>query len=407
MSDPGLWCFSVAFDFRDKRVLLLQGPIGPFFRRLAADLRQANAQVFKINFNGGDWLFYPTRATAFRGRRADWPAFFDQFLTEHQIDIVMLFGDCRPLHQAAHDICSARNIEVGVFEEGYVRPDFISLEPFGVNGRSQLTRDPAFYRKAAAVRENPRSVGNAFWYVMTWAMLYNTAGRLLSFAFPHYRHHRSLTITEGLLWLRSLWRKFYYDIRERGIQHRLETELANRFFLVPLQVHNDAQIYQHSDFPSVEDFIVQVMDSFAADAPADLTLVIKHHPLDRGCKDYSAWIDDHAESRGLTGRILYLHDQHLPSLLKHARGIVVINSTVGLSALHHGTPVKLCGRAIYDIAGLVYPGTLAEFWKQPRPGDPELYRKFRSVLIRRAQINGSFYRRLPMNGSHAGIRVLS
>jgi len=39
---------------RGKRVLLLQGPQGPFFRRLAADLTEAGAVVHKVNFNGGD-----------------------------------------------------------------------------------------------------------------------------------------------------------------------------------------------------------------------------------------------------------------------------------------------------------------------------------------------------------------
>ena len=44
-------------EFRNKRVLMLQGPVGPFFARLGVDLTHAGAVVFKVNFNGGDWLF--------------------------------------------------------------------------------------------------------------------------------------------------------------------------------------------------------------------------------------------------------------------------------------------------------------------------------------------------------------
>lgn len=44
--------------------------------------------------------------------------------------------------------------------------------------------------------------------------------------------------------------------------------------------------------------------------------------------------------------IFYIHDQHLPALLEHARGAMMINSTVGLSAIHHNTPLKVCGTAI-------------------------------------------------------------
>ena len=39
-------------------VLLLQGPVGPFFSRIAEDLSQRGFVVHKINFNGGDKLFY-------------------------------------------------------------------------------------------------------------------------------------------------------------------------------------------------------------------------------------------------------------------------------------------------------------------------------------------------------------
>ena len=44
-------------QFSGKRVLLLQGPVGPFFALLAQDLREAGAEVFKVNFNAGDCLF--------------------------------------------------------------------------------------------------------------------------------------------------------------------------------------------------------------------------------------------------------------------------------------------------------------------------------------------------------------
>ena len=52
-------------QFKGKRILLLQGPVGPFFWRFAKDLEQAGAQVFKVNFNGGDLLFYPSNPFTF------------------------------------------------------------------------------------------------------------------------------------------------------------------------------------------------------------------------------------------------------------------------------------------------------------------------------------------------------
>ncbi|HEY5791887.1 MAG TPA: capsular biosynthesis protein [Chthoniobacterales bacterium] len=399
MIEGGLWCFE------GKRILLLQGPVGPFFQRLSWDLRKAGATVFKLNFNGGDWLFYPTDATPFQGTPEIWPEYFERYLLIKRIELVMLFGDCRPLHRVAHEICLKHRVEVGVFEEGYVRPDFVSFERFGVNDNSLLPRNPRFYLKRKVVRyQLPLKVGNAFWYAVTWAMIYNTASTLLRGAFPHYQHHRTLTVTEGLLWLRSLWRKIYYSSTERGIQEKLLDKQGPRYFLVPLQVHNDAQIQQHSAFEDVEDFIVDVMGSFAKHADPKVVLVFKHHPLDRGCRDYTALITHAAQVLGLEGRVYYIHDQHLPTLIKNALGVVVINSTVGLSSIGHRVPVKTCGQALYNIEGMVYPGSLDEFWKNPVRGDHKLYRKFRNFLVRTTQLNGNFYRRLPLTNSESGIQ---
>lgn len=393
--------------FRNKRVLLLQGPLGPFFRRLARDLEGVGAHVFKVNFNGGDWLFYPDDAISFRGKSEEWPAFFESLLIHWQIDVVMLFGDCRPMHAIAHQIAQLRSIEVGVFEEGYIRPDYITLERFGVNGHSLLPRLPDYYRSVPLSEQQAATpVGKPFWYTALWAMLYYLASVLMRPRFPHYRHHRPLTLLEAWPWLRGFWRKGYYAFKERGIQAKLVTDLAGKYFLMPLQVHNDAQIHTHSEFASVKGFIRSSIHSFARHAPADTLLVIKHHPLDRGYHDYTRFIAMVARSNRVADRVLYVHDLHLPTLLQHARGAVLVNSTVGLSALHHGTPTKVCGSAIYDMGGLAYQGLLKDFWTHATPDmvDKELFACFQNYLIEFTQLNGNFYKRLRIPGSHAGLR---
>ena len=132
-------------QFQGKHVLLLQGPIGPFFARLAADLKAAGATVFKINFNGGDWLFYPQNAANFKQPFDEWPAFFEAFIQKNNIQVVFLFGDCRPIHQVAHAIATQHQLEIGVFEEGYIRPDYITLEKYGVNANSKISKSADFY----------------------------------------------------------------------------------------------------------------------------------------------------------------------------------------------------------------------------------------------------------------------
>ena len=84
------------------------------------------------------------------------------------------------------------------------------------------------------------------------------------------------------------------------------------------------------------------------------------------------------------------------TLLQAARGLVTINSTVGMSALLHGVPVKVIGTAYYDLRGLTYAGTVDDFWSAAErvEVDMELYGRFRSHVIRTTQINGNFSRRL-------------
>ncbi len=394
---------------RGKRVLLRQGPVGPFFRRLARELRAAGAEVHKVNFNGGDCLFYPERALRWRGPMESWPEHFAALIERLEIDVVLLFGDCRPIHRAARDIAHRRGVKVGAFEEGYVRPNFITLERFGVNGYSLVPRQPDFYY---ALPRGPRApeneVGNTFWCAALWATLYYVASAVAVPLFRRYRHHRPLTLREAWPWFPSGWRKPGCAWTERRVMQSLTGKLSRRFFLVPLQLSSDSQVSEHSPFASVADFIRNVVDSFALYAPADLTLVIKHHPLDRGHHDYGRLIRTLAREHRLGGRLLYIHDQHLPTLFEHMRGAVVINSTVGLSALTHGAALKTLGVAIYDLDGLTFQGGLDEFWSAAmrfRP-DTDLLQRFRSYVIGRTQINGTFYARTTdrtANGAVASI----
>jgi capsular polysaccharide export protein len=393
--------------FKGKRVLLLQGPVGPFFRRLAKELQHAGAKVKKINFNGGDFVFYAFGADNFRGSAEKWPEYFEAYLKKEKIDLVLLFGDCRPLHLKAHEIATRHNIDVGVFEEGYVRPDHVTLELHGVNGHSQISRDASFY--LAPEQEIPSvlsyQVGNTFWFAAFWAILYYCASTLLKLFFLNYRHHRPLGVLEALPWIRGAWRKYIYAFKERHAQKKLTTQQSKQYYLVPLQVYNDAQVQVHSDFDSIKLFIAEVITSFAENALKDKHLVIKHHPMDRAYRDYTLYIARLAEKNNVSDRVLYIHDQHLPSLLEHARGVVVINSTVGLSALHHGAPLKVCGSAIYDIDGLTYQGSLDTFWNDAHGKfiNEKLYLNYLHYLIRNTQINGSFYRRLKLTHSSTGL----
>ena len=392
--------------FQNKRVLMLQGPIGPFFNRLRKDLIDAGATVTKIDFNGGDWLFSGKGSIQFRGNKASWPAFFERVVKEHRIDTVLLMGDCRHYHRVAREIAHRNGMTIGVFEEGYVRPDYITFELFGVNANSKISRVPEDYlSKPKLTVPEVVQIKNPLWFAVRWSMLYYGASILLRPWYPFYEHHRPLEFSESWPWLRSYFRKLWYGIIEEGIQEELVDNLSGKYYLVPLQVHNDSQLQVHSNFSSVQNFIHQVMQSFAKHAPPDTHLILKQHPLDRGYNNHRPWITELSKVLQVEDRVKYIHDQHLPTLLDHARGVVVVNSTVGLSALHHGIPTKVCGVAIFDILGMTCQCELDNFWLEADTFEvnTELYEKFRNYVIVTTQVNGNFYRRLDGPVNRAGV----
>jgi len=388
-------------------ILLLQGPVGPFFSRLAQEFEEHGHKVFKINFNGGDALLYKRGGTFnFGGTLKQWPEYLKEKLDRLSIDRIYLFGDCRDYHQQARKIASQTSIPVFVFEEGYLRPHFITLEENGVNGHSTIPRVVEHYRKEERPNENPnKPIGNSFYHAATYAILYYIASSLNKNRFQYYQHHRPLKVfSEGFIWLKSLGYKLKFRIAEQALVRDLFSQSSCTYFLVVLQVHSDMQIKVHSPYSSVESFIKETIVSFANNAPENTKLILKHHPFDRGYRNYNHLIKQLGKQLGIANRLVYLHDWSLPRLLQHAHGVITINSTVGLSSIHHGTPVITMGQAIYDIVGLTFQGKLDDFWSNVGKVDAELYQRFRAWLLRNNQLVGSFYRRNPSTHSPTGLR---
>ncbi|HSC88040.1 MAG TPA: capsular biosynthesis protein [Polyangiaceae bacterium] len=379
-------------DFAGKRVLLLQGPNGPFFRRLGEALRSAGAIVTKINLNAADQLFYPgPDALAYRGTLEDWPDFLDGVLRERSIDCAFLFGDCRPYHVGARPMLDRNGVEPFVVEEGYLRPDHLTIEPGGVNVNSRMSRDPDSYTRPAGAPPAIQPVRSAFGWSVFYTILNSLCITLFGFLYPHYRHHRDVnTWRQALRWGWGFVRRFRHLGPERRVLEKLSGPLSKRYFLAALQVHNDYQV-KNSRFGDVRTFLLEVVDSFARHANPSDYLVVKHHPADRAYRDYGKLLRQLAVDTGLGERLIYVHDPHLPTLLKHAKGTVVINSTIAFSSFHHKTPVKALGVAVYDWMGLSAPGELEDFWNDPPAVDIARYQLIRHWLLHHNQVNGSVW----------------
>jgi capsular polysaccharide export protein len=372
-----------------RRFLFLQGPPGPFFRRLGEEMAREGIPVHRINLNGGDRRDWPEGGVDFRGRFSEWPVFLDTFLRENGITDVLLFGDCRPYHLTAHGIAAARNVRTHVLEEGYIRPDWMTLEPEGVNARSSLSRDRNWFieeaRRLPPEPELPpitasfkRRARDSYWYyhhVLTGCL-----------AYPHFRSHRTTPILkEGFGWLWKFVRARRAAEAAAQVLRRLEQK---PLFLLPLQLSGDYQIRAHSPFPDMQSAASYAIRSFAANAPADVHLLLKAHPLDCSFYDWRRFVRRHARALGLEGRLHFVDGGDLEMMVRGARGLVCVNSTSATLALANDVPVCTLGRAIYDLKGLTHQGHLDGFWRDPTPPQAGLYAAFRRVLVDRCLVRG-------------------
>ncbi len=373
-----------------KTFLFLQGPHGPYFAMLADALREHGHRALRININGGDKVDWPGDATDYRGTFRNWPLFFDDFIVNHGVSDLILFGDCRPYHTSAHGMARLRGVRVHVVEEGYIRPDFLTLQDEGVNGNSTLPLDPQWYlEQAQGLPEYDDSlppVPSTFRSRARSTMRNGLAAAMMSPYFPFYRTHRPHSfLAESAGWFVKLARRSRDKRRSREIWE----QVGDRpYFALPLQLNSDYQIRIHSPFGNMRAALRFVLKSFALHAPAHVDLVVKRHPLDPGLVQWERLTRRLARHYGIAGRVHFLSELDIALVVNNAQGVVTVNSTVGTLALNSAKPVAVLGHAVYKVPGIVHRSSLDAFWKAPKAPDMTLYSAFRRVLIDRCLIHG-------------------
>lgn len=381
-----------------RRFLFLQGPHGPFFNRLGRMLRNAGAQVWRVGFNQGDATFWRDKSSyiPFTAPSAEWPATFADIVARHQITDLVLYGDVRPIHAAA--IAQARDLglTVHVFEEGYLRPYWITYERGGSNGNSVLM-DMSVRRMRAALAKCDLELPDppAHWGDMRhhifYGALYHFFVMALNRRYKNFRPHRNLSVaTEFKLYLRRLWAMPLTSLERRVASWRIRNG-GFPYHLVLLQLEHDSSFQAHSPFSTQTEFLDVVFDDFARGAARHHHLVIKAHPLEDGRAPLRQTIARLTEQHGLAGRVHFVRGGKLAQLLNHARSAVTVNSTAAQQVLWRGMPLKIFGRAVYDKPEFVSTQPLDQFFAQPARPDARAYRDYRHFLLETSQVPGGYY----------------
>lgn len=378
--------------------LFLQGPHGPFFWRLGQMLRRAGARVHRVGFNAGDRAFWPDRSSyiAFRGAPDLWPDTLRRLIAEHGVTDLVLYGDTRPVHAEAAAIARAQGLCVHVFEEGYLRPYWITYERGGSNGHSRLMATSlAEMRAALALSDMDTALPPSSWGDMRqhvfYGALYHGFVLFLNQRYRRFRPHRSLGVgQEFALHLKRLLLMPAQALERRIATWRIRTG-GFPYHVVLLQLEHDASFQEHSPFSSMTEFLEVVLEGFARGAPGHHHLVVKAHPLEDGRAPIRTTLRRLTAAHGLRDRVHYLRGGKLAPLLDEARSAVTVNSTAAQQVLWRGIPLKVFGAAVYAKPEFVSALPLPAFFARAERPDRRAYADYRRFLLETSQLPGGFY----------------
>jgi capsular polysaccharide export protein len=381
----------------NRRLLFLQGPHGPYFHRLGRMLTAAGARVWRVGFNRGDRAFWPSENyIPYKGTLADWPQTFSALIADHAITDIVLYGDTRPIHAQAIAIARAQGLTVHVFEEGYLRPYWITYERGGANGHSRLMQMTVPQMQKALesldmdLPDAPARWGDMRQH-MFWGALYHWFVLTGFWDYRNFKPHRALSVRQ----------EFWLYCKRLALMpvHRWERMLATfrikhggfPYHLVLLQLEHDASFQMHSPFSSMTEFLAVVIEGFAKGAAPHHHIVFKAHPLEDGRVPVAREIRRLAKLHGVTGRVHFVRGGKLAALLNHARSAVTVNSTAAQQVLWRGLPLKTFGAAVYAKPEFVSTQSLPEFFRLPTRPDSRAYRDYRHYLLETSQVPGGFY----------------
>ena len=361
-------------------------------------LRAAGAEVWRIGFNQGDaaFWFHKSSYLPFTGSPDVWPATCSNLIEAKGITDIVLYGDTRPIHAQAVAIARAQDLTVHVFEEGYLRPYWVTYERGGSNGHSRLMQLTVPLMQAALenldmdLPDAPAHWGDMRHHVF-YGALYHWFVLTRNGVYRNFAPHRALTVTrEFQLYLQRLLLMPYHAMERFIATQRIKIG-GFPYHLALLQLEHDSSFQMHSPFATMSEFLALTIAGFAKGAPSHHHLVFKAHPLEDGRVPVRTEIRRLARQHGVTDRVHFVRGGKLAALLNHARTAVTVNSTAAQQALWRGLPLKVFGDAVYAKPEFVSTQSLTDFFAHPTRPDSRAYRDYRHYLLETSQIPGGFY----------------
>lgn len=371
---------------------MLQGPASALWRDTRDILVARGHRVDHVALSLGDRLFWrrPGRID-FSGSLDDWPDWVGALIRREGYSDILYFADCLPYHAATARTALALGRRAWAIENGYLRPDWLTMEPVGMGRRSRFTRCPDRLRSLAA---SAPAIDMAPRFAVPFAtearceMAFNLAHAASRPFYPGWQSDRLVPAwREYLGWLPYLARRSRTRAQAAAVE-QAAMQPGPPYALLAMQMETDYQLRVSSDFDGQAEMLELVLASMARRARSDLRLVVKLHPFDNGLIDWATLIAKMADRFGLGGRVDVIRGGRLDNLLARAHGLITVNSTSAVYALRAGRPVLALGDAVYDVRGLTHQGGLDRFWAAPEAPDREMVDIWLRAVAAEIQIRG-------------------
>lgn len=261
----------------------------------------------------------------------------EQYLQRNKITLVLLHNDTRWYHAIAINICKKLNIEYLVTEQGLIRPFTTVLDNVGCNATTELNYRSGFnYHNLAS--NSPVQVTDKHDSIRSMCLfgcfiIGLNVEKWLKFDSILSYMHNDYTIRK---YVRRLKRKLFF-------KNRLESKLGEKTVLLFLQLENDSQILQHSQFKSNRQVIEHTLK---ISKDLGFNLAIKCHPLD-------------SNQYHLPDDVTFV-DGDNKLLSRQASLVVTVNSSAVIDTIETNTPLVLLGESIYTRYGLGVFGEVTE-----------------------------------------------
>jgi len=361
-------------------------------------LERAGASVWRVGFNAGDRAFWRNRSNflPYLGTQDEWPETFKTLIAEKGVTDVVLYGDTRPIHAQAVEEAKAQGLRVHVFEEGYMRPYWVTYERGGTNGNSRLMEMTVPQMREALENSDmdaplpPASWGDMRQHIF-YGAVYHGCVMLLNRRYRNFLPHRALGVTQEF----KLYLQRLLLMPAQAIDRRIATWRIRHggfpYHLALLQLEHDSSFQTHSPFSTMTEFLETVIDGFAKGAPPHHHLVIKAHPLEDGRAPIRRELKRLARATGIADRVHYVRGGKLAQLLDEARSAVTVNSTAAQQVLWRGIPLRTFGAAVFAKPEFVSTKPLPDFFAGAERPDRRAYTDYRRYLLETSQVAGGFY----------------